>query len=289
MAKFALLYSIETTKQNLDGMVESPQRDLIGRTNMLCRTTETWRPPLFLPSGGRWSAPKAALRRFLDLQAGSIWRDLKNVLPHVTGAILDVGCGAQPYRSLIPAAARYIGIDSAASKDHFGYDIPDTLYFTGDHWPVEDASVDFILCAEVLEHVPDSQRFLSEAFRCLKPGGVILFTVPFAARWHFIPYDYWRFTPSGLDRVLDEAGFVDTRVYARGNAFTVACYKVMALLLRLAVPQVQTTFLRLILQILFIPFLPLFMLLALFGNWSLLDQGGDDCLGFTATSKRKST
>jgi SAM-dependent methyltransferase len=270
-------------------MADSSQRDLIHRTNMLYRTAEKWRPPLFASSGGRWASAQAVLRRFLDLQARSIWRDLRNVLPHATGTILDVGCGAQPYRSLVPVTARYVGIDSIASKDHFGYDLPDTRYFSGDHWPVADASVDLVLCTEVLEHVPDPRRFLTEAFRCLIPGGTILLTVPFAARWHFIPHDYWRFTPSGLDRLLGEAGFVNTCVYARGNAFTVACYKVMALLLRLAAPQTQTILLRLIVQILFIPFAPALILLAILANCSLLGQGGDDCLGYTTISERKST
>ena len=113
---------------------------------------------------------KAALRRFLDLQARSIWRDLKDVLPHVKGTIVDVGCGAQPYRSLLPAAAKYIGIDSSAAKDHFGYEVPDTLYFAGDHWPIADASVDFVLCAETLEHVPDSRKFLAKPFDAWLPA-----------------------------------------------------------------------------------------------------------------------
>jgi SAM-dependent methyltransferase len=230
----------------------------------------------------------ASLRRFFDLQAGSIWRDLKNVLPRVTGTIVDVGCGAQPYRSLVPPAATYIGIDDANSKDHFGYDVSDTRYFSGDHWPIADASADFVLCTETLEHVPDARQFLGEALRCLAPGGTILITVPFAARWHFVPHDYWRFTPSGLACLLRGSDFTNTRVYARGNAFTVACYKVMALLLRLALPQTQSIFVRLILQIVFLPFAPAFLLLALLANCSLLGQGGEDCLGYTAISERKS-
>jgi len=254
---------------------------------MLYRTAETWRPPLFAQPRGRWSSGKAALRRFLDLQAGSIWRDLKDVLPRVTGTIVDVGCGAQPYRSLLPPGAKYIGIDSSAAKDHFGYEVPDTLYFAGDRWPIADASVDFVLCAETLEHVPDSREFLGEAFRCLTPGGTILITVPFAARWHFIPHDYWRFTPSGLDWLLQNCGFVNTRVYARGNAFTVACYKVMALLLRLVLPQTEKIPLRLTLQVLSVPFLPLLVFLAMLANFSLAGNGGDDCLGYTTISERK--
>jgi SAM-dependent methyltransferase len=268
-------------------MTDSMKHEVIHRTNMVHRAAETWRPPLFARSGGRWSQAMAWLRRLLDLQAGSIWRDLQMVLPQVRGTILDVGCGAQPYRSLVSADSTYIGIDNTAVRDHFGYDVADTLYFSGDRWPIADASVNFVLCTEVLEHVQDLQQFLGEARRCLLPGGTILLTVPFAARWHFIPHDYWRFTPSALDRLLFGASFVNTRVYARGNSFTVACYKVIALLLRLAMPQTRTPFLKPALQILSIPFVPGLLLLAILAKLSFVGQGGDDCLGYTAMSEKK--
>lgn len=254
---------------------------------MVHRAGETWRPPLFAPPGGWVASLTGALRRFLDVQAGSIWRDLNCILPQAEGAILDVGCGAQPYRSLMPRAARYIGIDTADAKAHFGYKVPDTRYFDGDRWPVEDASADLVLCTETLEHVPDPDSFLREAFRCLAPGGTLVLTVPFSARWHFIPHDYWRFTPSGLDRILRDSGFTDVRVYARGNAVTVACYKAMALILRLALPGTQNISIRLLLQILSIPFLPLLILLAAIANLSMNGMGGDDCLGYTALAERK--
>ncbi|MFX0195933.1 MAG: class I SAM-dependent methyltransferase [Candidatus Hodarchaeota archaeon] len=38
---------------------------------------------------------------------------------------------------------------------------------------------DFILSSDVLEHVPEPQRALSEIQRVLKPGGKFIFTVPF--------------------------------------------------------------------------------------------------------------
>ncbi len=74
--------------------------------------------------------------------------------------------------------ARYIGLDSINSKAHFGYETPDTLYYSGPVWPVPDASIDFILCTETLEHIPDPSVFLNEASRCLKPNGRVLLTVP---------------------------------------------------------------------------------------------------------------
>jgi len=41
-----------------------------------------------------------------------------------------------------------------------------------------DASFDLVTHTEVLEHVPDDARALSELHRVLKPGGLMLFTVP---------------------------------------------------------------------------------------------------------------
>jgi SAM-dependent methyltransferase len=251
---------------------------VFARTNMVCREAEAWRPPLFEKAG----SIRAAIRRFLDLQAGSIWMDLREILPQARGTMVDVGCGAQPYRGLLSPDVTYLGIDTTDAKSHFGYEIPDTRYFQGDVWPIDDASANLVLCTETLEHVPEPRRLLAEAFRCLAPGGTLVLTVPFAARWHFIPHDYWRFTPSGLSRLMASSGFEDVRVYARGNALTVACYKVMALILRLAMPQNVQSVLMPLYRAGGLILAPLLLPLAAIANLSLRTEGGDDCLGYTA-------
>jgi len=259
---------------------------LLNRPNQLDRRSESWRPPLFTPIRSGRDRLLAAARRFLDLQAGSIWRDLTQTLPGCHGLILDVGCGSQPYRSLIPANATYHGLDYSGARTNFGYSMPETIYYEGDRWPIDETTVDVVLCTETLEHVPDPSAFLNEAFRCLKPGGRILLTVPFAARWHFIPHDYWRFTPSGLQRLLGAAGFTDIAVYARGNALTVACYKVLALFLPLLLPQQESLWRRFTIRCFGVLTLPVVILLAAIANLSLRSQGGDDCLGYTVVSVR---
>ena len=138
-------------------------------SNMVDATSESWRPQLFVATTTRLSLLLAAVRRFFDIQAGSAWRDLSAVLPSLQGTVLDVGCGAQPFRSLINPDATYLGIDTDGAKAHFGYEMPNTTYFSGDVWPVADASVNVVLCTETLEHVLDTRRFLAEAARCLAP------------------------------------------------------------------------------------------------------------------------
>lgn len=46
-----------------------------------------------------------------------------------------------------------------------------------------DASFDLITHTEVLEHVPDDRRAFAELYRVLRPGGLMLFTVPYHPDW----------------------------------------------------------------------------------------------------------
>jgi SAM-dependent methyltransferase len=214
-----------------------------------------------------------------------LWRDLGPILAKANGTVVDAGCGGSPYRELIPSASAYVGLDTDQALADFGYDNPDIRRFLADgSWPVGDAEANVVLATETLEHVVEPRAFLAEAFRCLAPGGQLIVTVPFAARWHYIPNDYWRFTPSGLSVLLDSAGFVDVYVTGRGNERTVACYKALALLLPAAMPQRSTGRARL--SPLAIALAPLALGLACAGNVSLRGESGDDCLGYTVTAVR---
>jgi SAM-dependent methyltransferase len=255
---------------------------LTDRENFALRTSERWQPPAFRAPRTRRDRAVAAMRRTLDLQAASVWRDLRILLADAHGDVLDVGSGAQPYRPLLPRGVRYRAIDDAAAEDDFGYAMPDTEYFSGERWPVGDASVDVVLSTETLEHVPRPAEFLAQARRVLRDGGRIVLTVPFSARWHYIPHDYWRYTPSSLRNLLEAAGFTNVVVHARGNALTVACAKVMALVLPALFPPRGGVGPR---RLAAACCLPLVALLALVAQVTLRHDGGDDCLGWTATAR----
>ena len=44
--------------------------------------------------------------------------------------------------------------------------------------PFDDASMDAVILLDVLEHVPDEQQTIAELTRVLKPGGVLILSVP---------------------------------------------------------------------------------------------------------------
>lgn len=261
-------------------------RFALPRNNQTLPRSESWRPPLLTSPTTRQGRIVAWLRHWLDLQAGSIWADMSMLLPHAGGTVVDIGAGAQPYRSLLPGGVRYLAVDIATSEQDFGYAVPGTVLYSGDTWPVGSESADVILCTETLEHVFDSDRFIREAHRVLKPGGHLIGTVPFAARWHFIPNDFWRFTPSSLARLLEERGFSAVRVYARGGSATVACSKVMALMTPLLGRQVGSRARRAWRLSLLVLALPILAVLSLWGNITLRFPKGDDCLGYTFIASR---
>jgi ubiquinone/menaquinone biosynthesis C-methylase UbiE len=64
--------------------------------------------------------------------------------------------------------------------------------------PLQDASVDVVVCTEVLEHLATPALCVDEIWRVLKPGGIFIGSAPFVFPVHGDPSDYYRYTGSGL-------------------------------------------------------------------------------------------
>ena len=230
---------------------------------------------------------RVRLRRLADLQFASIWNDLAALLPQVRETLADVGAGAQPFRDLLPRDVRYIAVDIEEAEQHFGYRAQDTRYFRGARLPLADGEAATVLCTETLEHVEEPTAFLCELRRVLSPDGRLILTVPFAARWHFVPHDYWRFTPAGLERVLAQSGFREIRVYARGGALAVAGYKVWGLILLLLAGNGRRGAAGAIARMLGFALLPLGAVAVLAGHLGLKFPGtAEDTLGYTVLAHR---
>ncbi|MCX7556149.1 methyltransferase domain-containing protein [Xanthomonadaceae bacterium JHOS43] len=72
-------------------------------------------------------------------------------------------------------------------------------------WP--DASFDLVTHSEVFEHVPDDARGFSELRRVLRPGGMMVFTVPLSDAPRTV--ERARLTEGGIEHLLPPEHHVD--------------------------------------------------------------------------------
>lgn len=245
-------------------------------------TREVLKPIPVRVSRGLFGRAMFAVRQIADLQLYTIWRFLGPNFKNVNGSLIDVGCGEMPFRSLLPDAIGYHGIDVELASDFKMSGNSDIRTFDGQNIPFDDNSFDNALCTEVLEHAEDPETLIAEIFRVLKPGGVLLATIPFAARVHYAPHDYHRFTRHRLDQMFTD--FADVSIEERGNDIATIANKLIVLCARLLKPSWRFP-LNCILLLGLAPFAVAFLTaahIAIWGNWGSLN----DPLGYAIKAKR---
>jgi SAM-dependent methyltransferase len=143
----------------------------------------------------------SSLRKHIELAA-------KESIPNRPNLVLvDLGCGGTPYRSVFePYVSKYIGVDLPGNKN-----ADFCLAPSGDS-TLPDDSADIVLSTQVLEHVPSPSRYLRECYRLLGPDGLLILTTHGYWMYHPDPMDLWRWTSSGLNRILEQSGFQVIRV-----------------------------------------------------------------------------
>jgi 2-polyprenyl-6-hydroxyphenyl methylase/3-demethylubiquinone-9 3-methyltransferase len=116
----------------------------------------------------------AYLRRIIVETLGRNLRDL---------TVLDVGCGGGVLAEEFAAQGSAVtGIDPSvrsleAAREHARAEGLAITYRqgTGEALPFTDATFDLAYCCDVLEHVSDVSRVITEAARVIRPGGAFLF------------------------------------------------------------------------------------------------------------------
>ncbi|MEV0679069.1 class I SAM-dependent methyltransferase [Actinosynnema sp. NPDC050436] len=119
-----------------------------------------------------WSATYDRPNSAFDLDEPVV-REIVGALP--VGVALDAACGTGRHAELLAGRGhRVIGVDSspdmlARARER----VPQGGFLLGDlhRLPVADASVDLIVCALALTHVPALGPVLTEFARVLRPGG----------------------------------------------------------------------------------------------------------------------
>ncbi len=239
---------------------------------------EDFRPISNSAPRGLWGRLKFYTRFIFDLQNFSIYRSIKKCSKCMRGKVLDVGCGDSPYKHLIGQEGEYTGIDIEDQKT-FGYANERAVRFEGDEMPIQSHSIDFIICTEVLEHIRKPEKLISEINRVLKKGGNGIITVPWSARYHYIPDDYYRFTKSKLEEMFID--FSVRKIECRGTDVTAICSKIIVACVRTMLPNSAAR--ALILPFTIALLAPLLCLAVVLGHLSLILKVGseEDPLGYT--------
>jgi len=120
-------------------------------------------------------------------------------VPDSSQPALELGSGAGFMREVVP---RLI------TSEVFACPGVDMVVDAAD-LPFRDGSLRAIVMTDVLHHIRQPRRFLAEAIRCVRPGGVIAGVEPWVTPWsrliygrfHHEPFDpaatEWEFPPSG--------------------------------------------------------------------------------------------
>jgi SAM-dependent methyltransferase len=144
--------------------------------------------------------------------------------------VVNVGCGT--VRRFESERPRYLATDIRQ--------LP-SVDFVSDvtALPLAGGTADAVVALELIEHVPDPRAALEELRRAVKPGGLIIVSVPSTVPRHDV-HDYWRFTAEGLAQLgSDVLGVGDVHVF--GGTFetigTIVQYYLALVLHRFRIPS----------------------------------------------------
>jgi SAM-dependent methyltransferase len=176
---------------------------------------------------GRWSVTSvivqtASLKRYHQIFRRSKNKSILRCLEYerlstirLTGHVLDFGGGGKANYS--DEIAGWGDPDQGYVYESANIDPkanPTYLLEKNGTIPVEPESYDAVISLNTFEHVYGLSAAFTEIRRVLKPGGQLMFIVPFIFRVHAHPDDYFRGTPSFWNKFLDAEGFGDVETEA---------------------------------------------------------------------------
>ena len=143
-------------------------------------------------------------------------RSLKQHSSRSAASVLDAGCGTGGLLRALAAhdpAGKRTGLDFSALACELARFRSDAEVVEGSvaELPFPAANFEAIVSCDVLCQVPDPARVLVEFYRCLRPGGVIILTMP-AYQWMFSYHDravanLRRYSRREVSVLCREAGF----------------------------------------------------------------------------------
>lgn len=136
------------------------------------------------------------------------------------GIVLDIGAADRWLEREVASSATYLALDYPLTALSLYRTTPDILA-DASHLPIRDASIDYVACLEVIEHVEDPEAVMTEVARVLRSGGKACFSMPFLYPVHDAPHDFQRWTCHGWRRSAARAGLKVASLTGQGHAIEV--------------------------------------------------------------------
>lgn len=128
-------------------------------------------------------------------------------IAHPVDDVLDLWCGTQPYRDLLPPHTRHVSMDI---DDRYG--TPDVI--SEEFLPFPNNSFDLILFTEAFYYLTDPGAGAAELARVLRPGGTLVLTVPLVWEYDRRIVEH-RYTGPGLAEVFEK--WDEVRIWENGG------------------------------------------------------------------------
>lgn len=143
---------------------------------------------------------------------------LRNAIKSARPRVLDLGCGTGVISRELSQWADPVSLDMSELALAFSKKrgLHDLVQARGEFLPIRSESVDAILALDIFEHIDDDHAAFREAFRVLKPGGLLVLSVPaFKSLWG--PHDialmhFRRYTRPQMRQRLRDVGFAIKRL-----------------------------------------------------------------------------
>lgn len=168
---------------------------------------------------GRFSGEQPKTRSSTYIHYHFLQSDIHEALSqYARGILLDLGCGNKPYEEQYgQTCERSIGCDVIQSSNNRA-----DLLCEATSLPFTKNLFNTVFCTQVMEHVFDHGKLLSECHRVLKSDGYLVLTVPFCWELHEEPFDFFRFSKHGLQQLFEDAGFTDITIKPNGGKWAAA-------------------------------------------------------------------
>ncbi len=121
---------------------------------------------------------------------------------YLNGVVLEIGAGGNYLKgSFLSRYDEWISLDYDLRSESID------LRGDGQQLPFKNEMFDTIISIDVLEHIPNPEKFVSEILRVIKPGGTVILSTPFFFYMHEEPNDFFRFSRYGLEILFERNGF----------------------------------------------------------------------------------